>query len=449
MSDHGFHVKTFMTSFITLMALSGLVFGSWFDLSQPECAFERDGRTLLFHQQRNMSLMGEISQQERIYNSGFGIKCHLLDILIWVYVVGYVIFMCMRYSDYYNATPADKTARVSYLYFMCDYCYLHNTVACLLLMSLCIDARWVETGDPVGSLGSFWKKPIAPSEAQTRGFPLIGGIRVGLVPIGVGIAELQSTPTSSPSWLSPALGRIPIPSARKIAIFTFAALLGGNAAILFAILIWSNALVLHDKDKLVSLWIHLAVPTVQALMLHSAMMSLKARERSESRELLRASIRFDWLLMSHYAMFALWQLLSQGFIAWRTWRRQGKEEDGVVRIDAFKWMMEKPPGGKDGLLYKMATVLGLGAGARVMFVVIQAGMHFVFLSVGYLVIKLSVWLWDAWPLLAFVFVFLLISVRNGALLMKRWITRLQQATAAGARAGSAASAEDGKKQKAA
>lgn len=415
-----------MFSFCVLMGLAGLVMACWHELSLDACAFDRNGVPKFLTELEGSGGTARVSP----------LKCHLMDVLVWIYVVGFFLLMVLRFVDYRApSTPTSgEKQRISYLYFFADYCYLHNLVACLLLVGVTLDLR---RGDGASLLGSL-KKPVAAETVHSRavafflpGVPLSAfGVHFSIVPLSVGIAELTST-------------------ARLAATAIFGAILSGNSVILVAIKIWNNALVLHDRDKLVSVWIHLALPTVTALLLHSTMQSFKHRSKSESRDALYASVQYWWLLASHFAMFALWQVLRESFLFWRRRVHAARAQDDIVRIDSYAWMIDKPPGGKASPLYRFATLLGPpgSAGSKVCFIILQGGIHLLSVTIGAVPIYASVYLLDAWPLLVFSLLFMLLAVRNGAMVLKRWIQKLEEKAAIGEAALAAGFAMPGERAK--
>ena len=63
---------------------------------------------------------------------------------------------------------------------------------------------------------------------------------------------------------------------------------------------------------------------------------------------------------------------------------------------------------------------------KLMFSVTQAMIHFVLLTIGYGPIYLAARYWDVWPMLVYLVFFFIFSIRNAAIILKRWIQKLQR-----------------------
>lgn len=97
------------------------------------------------------------------------------------------------------------------------------------------------------------------------------------------------------------------------------------------------------------------------------------------------------------------------------------------RVTAYTYMMEKPPMGKKGPLYRCATIFGEGPFvSKVMFNVMQWGFHCVFLFIGYVPMYLSLMVFqNVFILASYFFLFLIFSIWNAAGVMDHWIDKLQ------------------------
>lgn len=97
------------------------------------------------------------------------------------------------------------------------------------------------------------------------------------------------------------------------------------------------------------------------------------------------------------------------------------------RVTAYTYMMENPPMGKKGPLYRCATLLGEGPFvSKVMFNVMQWLFHCVFLLIGYIPLYLSLIVFqNVFIMAAYFFLFLIFSIWNSAGVLDGWIRKLQ------------------------
>lgn len=156
------------------------------------------------------------------------------------------------------------------------------------------------------------------------------------------------------------------------------------------------------------------------------------------------------LLASHVAFFLLWQLfyhVTFGLMAVRRerkfakkMRRENKDlrtfadcgTNPTARVTAYTWMMEHPPGGKNGLRYRIVFALGDSEHAtKFMFSVVQLAFHlvYIFASVPALYVALK-WREEPSWLLPYLCIFLIVAISNAATVMAKWIGKLQLSAAA-------------------
>lgn len=407
--DRDFHARTFTVAVVSLLFFSGLVCSAYLDLQL--CLDSRDG-----------SNDGASSQILSVFDPAFMLfPCHLVDVVVWFYVLCFAVFMGHKWFMY---------KALGWHYFLLDYCYFHNLTLCALLVWSMVDIEPASKGGfgiPLGFGGG-------------GGGALRPWYRLDVKPIGVAVSLLS-------------------PLGRKLYIFLFFGLLSGSVgALLGAIYIWNNALVFHSEDKMTSCYLHLAPATVQTILLHGAMVSLERRRSaadnngsgggsegddvvsvSAARELMNSCFSYPFLMASHFAMFLVWQLVYHAVNELRSYQRKKKAkrlaaqgvfvETGVLtkRITAYTWMMEKPIGGKSGVGYRFVTCLGMQeCRTKFMFSVSQAIIHWVMLTVGYVPMSLTARYWDVWPLLLYIVGFFVFSIRNAAIILKRWIQKLQK-----------------------
>ncbi|RNF00252.1 uncharacterized protein Tco025E_08841 [Trypanosoma conorhini] len=187
---------------------------------------------------------------------------------------------------------------------------------------------------------------------------------------------------------------------------------------------------------------------------------------------LRHAVSYWTLLKLHFAMFIAWQIFYHAFNEGRRRRRQKKHHkkmheiaarheefcrvtgataaeaellrpifvlsEGVVgdpthRVTAYTWLMEHPPLGKQGLLYRLVTAFGTGyLPTMALFQVTQWLFHVAFFTLAYPVMYYSFHVaLAAWPLALYLIAFLLYTVYNAAAVNKRWVQKLQRLAAMG------------------
>jgi hypothetical protein len=236
---------------------------------------------------------------------------------------------------------------------------------------------------------------------------------VAVVPVSVGFGELVD---------------------KEKALTAFAALLSGSIGpLLLAIPIWGLSATLYDRDKISSLLIHILPALVQTLMMEAGFRAVAQPRASDAvKELILRHLSYSNMLALHAVLFVAWQIYHQGFLLARAWVRRGTS-DNITRLSSYSWLLDKPPGGESSVLYRIVTIFGGKGtlGSKVMFVVVQAALHFMFFSVMWPAVALSAHWMDVAPLLAIILAFCVLSIRNGAILQKRAIQKLQKAARAG------------------
>jgi hypothetical protein len=208
--------------------------------------------------------------------------------------------------------------------------------------------------------------------------------------------------------------------------------------------------------------LHLAPAAVQGLLVHAALSSVRLRPKSRLRNHLKADASFTNMLFMHFIMFVAWQTVYHIFHEFRLWQRRrafrkameqrvkdglsprlppanfgdvgawGTPDDSdlyhcmVVRTTAYTWMMEHPPMGKKGPLFKMVTLLGTSRlPSTIMFAVTQWLIHVVFFTLGFVPVYMSlIWYESAGPLLLYTCGYVLLCIYNAAAVNKNWIKKL-------------------------
>ncbi|ESL07884.1 hypothetical protein TRSC58_04423 [Trypanosoma rangeli SC58] len=112
---------------------------------------------------------------------------------------------------------------------------------------------------------------------------------------------------------------------------------------------------------------------------------------------------------------------------------EGIVGDPTHRVTAYTWLMQNPPLGKEGVLYRFVTMLGTGyLPTMVLFQVAQWLLHVAFFTLAYPVMHYSFHVaLSAAPLALYLISFLLYTVYNAAAVNKRWIQKLQRLAAIG------------------
>ncbi|KAF8302467.1 hypothetical protein TcYC6_0047060 [Trypanosoma cruzi] len=182
---------------------------------------------------------------------------------------------------------------------------------------------------------------------------------------------------------------------------------------------------------------------------------------------LRHAVSYWTMLKLHFVMFIAWQIFYHTFSESRRRRRTRKYQkklkeialrheefcrltgttleeaqllrpifvlsEGIVgdptqRVTAYTWLMEHPPLGKEGVLYRFVTMFGTGyLPTVILFQVAQWLLHMCFFTLAYPIMYYSFHVaLSAWPLALYLIFFLLYTVYNAAAVNKRWIQKLQR-----------------------
>lgn len=95
------------------------------------------------------------------------------------------------------------------------------------------------------------------------------------------------------------------------------------------------------------------------------------------------------LFLGHLMMFVVWQLCYHTFVEGRrllSQRRQPQNGSSPFvddHVTAYTWLMEKPPLGKNGPLYRFVTLFGTGVvPTKILFSVAQCILHALFMCIG-------------------------------------------------------------------
>ncbi|KEG08506.1 hypothetical protein DQ04_07021010 [Trypanosoma grayi] len=332
----------------------------------------------------------------------------------------------------------------------------------------------MKTTPLVNQTWASWGKQLVPLTA--RQVMLVGGIykpiSIDIITIGYAAAEVSSADELLLNFLS---------------FFTLVA--GSFGPILGAILMWKNALLLHSFDRMSSCYLHLAPAVTQVLLLHRLFTSARQElasvdasqpDNSSSPQYqlaevcgegtlcndLRHAVSYWTLLKLHFAMFIAWQIFYHTFSESRRRHREkshrkkmktiarqqeefcrltgataeeaellrpiivlseGSSGNPTQRVTAYTWLMEHPPLGKQGPLYRFVTMFGTAyLPTMVMFQVTQWLLHVVFFTLAYPVLYYSFHVeLSAWPLVLYVIVFIFVCVYNAALMCKKWYQKLR------------------------
>ncbi|KAH9597361.1 Protein of unknown function DUF2838 [Trypanosoma melophagium] len=537
--EHRFSKREYFVSCAFTILFSGIVAVSYFDTSTCPYRYNRaaplvpttnttgssSSSTSNNNNNNNGNFRDASAHPRSLFSSLFqegGLTCHMTDLVIWVYIIGLVLFISHKAYHY----------RMQGLhYFLLDYCYFHNFSLVLFLLWRLVDVQWSE--EPLiswethlpeswqsermrGSISSnnnimsemvhdhkgvvttvtakatpfvnqtwtSWAQQIIPS--TMRQILLVAGIykpiSVDIITIGYAAAEVST------------------PDDLLLAFLSFFTLVAGSfGPILGAILIWKNALLFHSFDRMSSSYLHLAPAITQVLLLHrlftTARQELASFDVSHStntgstsvssntstlhhrlNELcsegtlcydLRRAVSYRTLLELHFVMFMAWQIFYHTISESRRVSRikshrkrlkeleQRQEElcrltgatreeaqllrpilllseglagDPAHRVTAYTWMVEHPPLGKEGPLYRFVTMFGMGyLPTVIMFQVTQWILHVLFFTLAYIALYCSFHVaFSAWPLVLYVILFVVLCVYNAAVVNKRWIQKLQR-----------------------
>lgn len=402
MSDHRFSKRHYAISCMFTLLFTMLISASYFDIAT--CPYNSQGGAALNP--------NRAKPPPSIFDEAFAIiPCHTIDLVVWTYVGLFVFFMTYKWFMY---------RAEGFHYFMLDYCYFHNACLCALVCYLLVRVDWVPMPPSVGSYlpGAMTQWAVVPLPSD-------------IVPVSTAVGGLTSDRLS-------------------VATFLFFVILSGTfGPILGAILMWRNALLYHSFDKMISCYLHLAPAAVQGLLVHAALSSVRLRPTSRLRDHLKSATNFPTLLMMHSLMFVVWQFVYHCIHEFRLYQRKKafrlimaqRVRDGlsttaeqdelyrrtVARTTAYTWMMEHPPMGKSGPLYKMVVSMGKSRfPSTVMFAVTQWVIHAVFFVLGFVPLYLSLIHYEsAGPLLLYTCGYVLLCIYNAAAVNKNWIKKLK------------------------
>lgn len=305
--DHDFSKPQYFLGCSCTLLYAGLVAASYFDISTCPYVYDRPASTAPLRLPNATEAGDDVANIHRSLfaslNSAGGLSCHMVDIIVWAYVIGLIVFMSFKYVTY----------RLQGLhYFFLDYCYFHNAVLLFFLLWRLVDVKWAE--QPIISWASYlpswgwlnhtsavggtnastaaadlqWRHPIltgtplrgesmarriVPSTA--RSFRLDGlylPVSVDVLTCGYVVAHLTEAEVLS-----------------SFVLF-FTLLAGSCGPILGAIVMWKNALLFHSFDRMSSCYLHLAPGIVQSLLLHRLFTSARREIESVDPEQLYAQI---------------------------------------------------------------------------------------------------------------------------------------------------------------
>jgi hypothetical protein len=379
--DHHFGKREYATSCTVTFFFVALISTAYVDIST--CPYDSNG---------GYNAHGK--PLESVFSPDFSIvPCHMIDLVVWSYIVWLVVFVFWKFWVYRSQ---------GLHYFLLDYCYFHNACLTGLFLRILVRVRWSSTP-----------------------FVVFGGGELSL-PDGLDVVPVATAVG--------ALGE-----SLDLSVLAFFGLLSGSfGPILGAVLMWRNAMLFHSFDKMTSCYLHLAPGVTQALLLHSALSSIRLRgPESRLRKLLRANVSYTTLLVLHVCMFAAWQLVYHLVNEMRRKQRLRKLARmsvisqacaNVERVTAYTYLMEHPPLGKEGPLFRFVTILGRDeVSTKFMFSVAQLLIHFLFFSMSYPPLFFSlVVVESALPMFAYTWFFFFVCIYNAAAVNKSWIRKLQQ-----------------------
>ncbi|KAL7702560.1 hypothetical protein N2W54_000112 [Lotmaria passim] len=310
--DHDFSKTQYFLGCTCTLLYAGLVAAAYFDISTCPYVYDRPASTAPRKTPEAAQACDDVANIHRSLlaslSSANGFSCHMVDIIVWAYVIGLFVFMSCKYIMY----------RLQGLhYFFLDYCYFHNAVLLLFLLWRLIDVEWSEqpiiswasympawgwlnhaggaaianasllsrtnsseelqwrhpilTGTPLG--GDSFARRIVPSTARSYRFDgLYLPVSVDVLSSGYVVAHLTETEVLSSFVL----------------FFTLMA--GSCGPILGAIVMWKNALLFHSFDRMSSCYLHLGPGIVQGLLLHRLFTSARREIESVDAEQLYAQI---------------------------------------------------------------------------------------------------------------------------------------------------------------
>ena len=382
---------------------------------------------------------------------------YLVDVAVWTYVIFMTSLVATKFFFYYAK---------NWHFFMLDFCYFHNwlLIAALMAMTMSCTFSCVASSPPPGDV-AFVSSPTStplcdvPLGRGPPSAPVSYGSLTAIVPLPVAIThylgaffhgnncELR-TATFSPSdrlevddrRAMKAAGSISAattirPVCLKLEYIPFAAgmreyrdrwptkllraLWGGSfGTLLGAIVMWKVALIVQDYDRMTSFIIHIMPAMVHSLVECVEFSILKTAPIVDHYSGFVSA--FGWLMLFHYIEFAAWNV--QYFIGCVFFERVLDPKRSKTATSSYTWLMESPPLGKKGPLYRAVTCLGMGyTRTHVGFILMQAIVHLVFFAIALSARYLSAAVETdyPWGMVAYVGLFALWGTFNGANLVKQ------------------------------
>lgn len=319
-----------------------------------------------------------------------GLTCHMADLVIWVYIIGLVLFISQKYY-YYRAQGLH--------YFFLDYCYFHNACFVVFLLWCLVDVQWSK--EPLFS----WEAYLPREWLEKRSVVInnTGGQHSNGIHTSIAEVALRTTPLANQTWTVWVKELVPS-TARQILLVSgmytpvsvdiitlgyaaaeasstdvlllhflsfFTLLAGSFGPILGAILVWKNALLFHSFDRMSSSYLHLAPAVTQLLLLHRLfttawreLSSLDVVASSDHRGLhhhidalcgkgtlcheLRGAVSYWTLLNLHFAMFMAWQVFYHAFSEVLRLRRQKLHQKKMRKLARRQERFHRPAGAAPG-----------------------------------------------------------------------------------------------------
>lgn len=292
------------------LVYAGLVAAAYFDISTCPYVYDRPASSAPLVMEANETVAG--NDVANIHRSLFasltsagGLSCHMVDIIVWAYVISLVVFMSYKYVTY----------RLQGLhYFFLDYCYFHNAVLLVFLLWRLVDVEWSE--QPIVSWAAYMPAWASLNDTSAGGaavssrtnaseglqwrHPILTGTPLGDESLARRIVPLTARSLRLDGIYWPVSVEIltcgyvvaHLTEAEVLSSFVlfFSLLSGSCGPILGAIVMWKNALLFHSFDRMSSCYLHLAPGIVQGLMLHRLFISARREIESVDAEQLYAQI---------------------------------------------------------------------------------------------------------------------------------------------------------------
>ncbi|KPA85959.1 hypothetical protein ABB37_00255 [Leptomonas pyrrhocoris] len=309
--DHDFSKTQYFLGCSFTLVYTGLVAAAYFDISTCPYVYDRPASTAPLKMPDAAQTCNGVANIHRSLlaslTSAGGFSCHMVDIIVWAYVIGLIVFMSYKYVTY---------RLQGFHYFFLDYCYFHNAVLLFFLLWRLVDVEWSE--QPIVSWASYmpswgWLKRTSAAGSKVSAFnctnsseeprwrhPILTG-----TPLGGDSFARRIVPSTARSFC---LDGVYLPvsvdvltcgyvvahltEAEVLSSFVlfFTLLAGSCGPILGAIVMWKNALLFHSFDRMSSCYLHLAPGIVQGLLLHRFFISARREMESVDAEQLYAQI---------------------------------------------------------------------------------------------------------------------------------------------------------------